>query len=453
MAGNSWIWKRASGTLALALVLAAPLRSAPPGTHSYDDFASPEKDCRRCHRQIYHQWKQSMMSRCFVHRWDEVEYFKLALPHALKSAKVAGVKAGCIGCHSPLAYAAGDIPPKPVAEGTRANEGVTCEVCHNITGSTEPVPFNFSFVLKPGGPKTGRRQGTKTKHHGISYSPFLRSAELCGTCHDELSPYGAWVKETYREWRAGPYSKEGVRCQDCHMYHAEGKNALGGKTYPDVAQHVFHGSHFPGKLAGVIDLALYGNKETVLPGQTVTFTAVLFNGKAGHYVPSGSSEERMLYLEVWLKTPEGKKLHLPVDPQGFPGEEYTIADPAALAYQAMGEIMGIEGFKGVSRDGDVPAGARIFRRPFFDPKGRMTICQWYTAKNDVVDWRIGPRSTKIEQYTWQVPEKIQAGIATVTALLKYSQVPSSVGRFLKLPPEEYEPILVNKARLELRIKR
>ena len=36
-----------------------------------------------------------------------------------------------------------DILKKPSA-GTRANEGVSCEVCHSLTGSTEDLPFNFS---------------------------------------------------------------------------------------------------------------------------------------------------------------------------------------------------------------------------------------------------------------------------------------------------------------------
>jgi len=77
------------------------------------------------------------MSQSFTHEWDQVEYFKLALPHTLKLEKVSGVKGGCIACHGPLAFLSGDIPPKPVEAGTRVNEGVSCEICHNITGTTE----------------------------------------------------------------------------------------------------------------------------------------------------------------------------------------------------------------------------------------------------------------------------------------------------------------------------
>ncbi len=435
----------------LVIGVCAQAGAAEMGKFKYSDFKKPTM-CAGCHKEIYQEWRQSMMSQSYTHTWDEVEYFKLALPHSQKEPKVAGVKAGCIGCHSPLAFLTGDIPPQPVSANSRANEGVSCEVCHNIVGSTEKEPFNFSFIVQPGRDKQGPRKDAKSPVHGVVYSEFLRTPEFCATCHDEQSPYGAWVKETYREWKAGPYAKQGVRCQDCHMYRAPAKAAMGGKVRQDMAHHNFHGSHVPSKLAGVIDLALYASKREVSPGSRLVIRAELFNGKAGHMVPSGSSEERMLWLEVWAVDAKGRKFHLPVDKKGFKGEEYTIADSSALAYQAMGEIMEIKGFKGIKRDGDVPDGARIFRRPFFDPKGRMTICQWYTADNNLVDYRIGPRETKVETYTWRIPKNVAKGPLTIKATLYYSQVPSSVGKFMELPPEEYQPITVNQATIHLEVK-
>ena len=435
--------------VAVAFVAMCPLvRGAEMGKFKYKDFKKPKR-CGMCHKQIYQEWRQSLMAKSFTHAWDDVEYFKLALPHAMKFAKVAGVKGGCIACHAPLAFLTGDIPPKPPAAGTRANEGVSCEICHNITGTTEKVPFNFSYTIEPGRVKQGPRKGVKAPH-GVKYSAFLRSPEFCATCHDEASPYGAWVKSTYREWKAGPYAKEGTRCQDCHMYHGPGVVAW-GRVHKDMAHHVFHGAHFANKLAGAVDLAIYTEKKEVAPGSQLKFMVELFNGKVGHYIPSGSTEERMLWLEVWAVDSAGHRYSIPVDKKGFKGEEYTIANSKAMAYQAMGEIMGIKGFKGIKRDGDAPDGARIFRKPFLDPKGRMTICQWYTAKNTLVDYRIGPRETKVETYTWKVPTDIAPGPVNIKATLYYSLVPSSVGKFLKLPVSEYTPKLVNTATLQLKV--
>jgi hypothetical protein len=279
----------------------------------------------------------------------------------------------------------------------------------------------------------------------------MGSSELCANCHDEQSPYGAWVKETYREWKAGPYGRQGIRCQDCHMHHAPGKAASMGKERDDVAHHVFHGPHFDQKLKGSVDLALYTDSSGAKRGSTLVIRAVLYNGKVGHYIPSGSSEERMLWLEVQASDGAGGVIRIPVDKKGFAGEAFTIADSRAVAYQAMGEIMEVPEYKGISRDGDLPDGSRIFRRPFFDPEGRMTICQWFTEKNSEIDYRIGPRETKLETYTWKVPDNFPAQTATITATLYYSLVPSSVGEFLKLPAYSYEAKVVNTAALKLDI--
>ena len=429
--------------IAMVFALSTMARAGEMGKYHYNDFKKPKR-CGMCHKEIYQEWSQSLMAKSFTHDWDDVEYFKLALPHSQKLAKVAGVKAGCIACHSPLAFLSGDIPPKSPSANTRANEGVSCEVCHNITGSTKNIPFNFSYTIEPNRVKEGPRKDAEAPH-GTHYSAFLKSSEMCATCHDEASPYGAWVKSTYREWKKGPYAKEGVRCQDCHMYYAPGKSTRSGKNRENIAHHTFHGAHFESKLAGAVDVAIYPKKTKVKPGSEARLRVELFNGKVGHYIPSGSTEERMLWLEVWATDSKGARFSIPVTPKGFAGEKYTIADSQAMAYQAMGEIMGIKGFKGVKRDGNLPDGARIFRKPFLDPKGRQTICQWYTAKNTLVDYRIGPRETKVENYAWKVPSTVAPGPVTITATLYYSLVPSSVGEFLKLPKSEYAPMKVNSA--------
>jgi len=124
--------------LLLVAVFGVPstLLGAQMGKYKYSDFSKPKR-CAMCHKAIYQEWKETLMSQSYTHEWDQVEYFKLALPHSKKLAKVAGVRAGCIACHGPLAFLSGDIPPKPASANTRANEGVSCDVCHSITGTTE----------------------------------------------------------------------------------------------------------------------------------------------------------------------------------------------------------------------------------------------------------------------------------------------------------------------------
>jgi hypothetical protein len=174
------------------------------------------------------------------------------------------------------------------------------------------------------------------------------------------------------------------------------------------------------------------------PGETVRVRAVAVNAKAGHKIPTGSVEDRIVWMHVEAVDASGRTWPLAVDPKGFEGEEMTIADAGALAYQDIGDIRGIADFPGLARDGDVPTGDRIFRMPYLDPEGRMTIAQWNTASFGP-DYRLAPLEAVAETYTWALPDDIPEGPVTVTAEIWYSRLVSSVGRYLEVPEEEWAP--------------
>ncbi len=421
------------------------------GTIPYDRFETDDV-CAACHTDLAAQHRESLMAQSFVHAWDEIEYFELALPHSAREPKVAGIRAGCIGCHAPLAFLAGDIPPKRPSEGTRANEGVSCDLCHSITGFVGDTPFNFNYVAQPGEAKRGTRAGVESAYHEIEVDPFLGTAEFCGTCHNEKDPWGVWVKATHLEWRASPQARAGIVCQDCHMPPAEADPAPGGSgtVHRDVRQHLFHGAHDDGKLRGAIEVRIHPRETEATPGSTVTFVATVLNAKAGHMIPTGSAEERVVWLHVEVIDAAGRRHHLPVQPKGFPGEEMTIASREALAYQDIGEIRGIENFIGLARDGMVPDGDRIFRLPYLDPKGRMTVAQWNTASFGP-DYRLAPLEARTETFTWRIPETAAPGSLKVRASVWYSRLVSSVGAYLGVPEEEWEPVLVARHETTLKI--
>lgn len=411
------------------------------GSRTYDDYDTPEFCGASCHVDFYRQWKQAMMSQAYTHHWDEIEYFKLAVPHAEKDEVVSEVKAGCNICHTPLAYMAGDVPPPTPDNGSRANEAVSCEVCHTITGFVGDVPFNGNYISEPGTKKYGPRSTGASPAHEMVKSDFLATSEFCGTCHNEKSPYGVWVKSTHLEWKDGPYASQGVRCHDCHMTSAPSQTASMGATYPDARQHLFHGAHDNGKVKGTIELRVHPDIVEAEPGETVKFTCALFNQKTGHKFPSGSVEDRIVWLHVEAKDAAGATYHLKVDPKGFDGEEYTIGADV-LAYQDMGIALDVADFPGVQRDG-IPVGDRIFRMAYFDPQGRMTIQQWNT-KSLGVDYRLGPRETKLETFTFALPDSIAPGPLTITARLNYQKLVKPVADYLGVPTEEAEAVLVNE---------
>ncbi|MBK9472941.1 MAG: NapC/NirT family cytochrome c [bacterium] len=429
--------------LALALpsaAVAVAVSDAAHGTRSYDDYEKPAT-CSTCHDDIFQQWKQAMMSQAYTHHWDEIEYFELAVPHAEKDAKVAGVKAGCNGCHAPTAFLAGDTPPPRPEENSRADESVHCDHCHTVTGFVGDIPHNFNWVSEPGRLKQGPKPGLVSPHHDTVENAFLRTGDFCGTCHNEMSPYGIWVKSTHLEWKEGPYFAQGVQCQDCHMPKADGVSARMGQPGL-VAQHLFHGAHDPGKLNGSIEVRMNPLEREVESDGTAVIKVQLFNGKCGHKVPTGSVEDRLLWLDVTATDSAGRTWRLPVDPKGFAGEEYTIAADV-LAYQDMGIAKNLPDFAGVQRDG-VPVGSRIFRMPYFDPQGRMTMQQWNTASLGV-DYRIGPRETKVETYSWEVPADAAPGRIEFRATLNYQLLVGPVADFLNVPAEESAVRVVNTA--------
>ena len=442
---------RAIKTTLVSLAVIIPYALLSPGisaaddpkldSRKYDDYDKPAYCGTSCHIDFYRQWQQAMMSQAYTHHWDEIEYFVLAVPHAEKDPKVAEVRAGCNGCHTPLAFMAGDVPPPRPEENSRANESVSCEVCHTVTGFVGETPHNFNWVSEPGRNKYGPRSTGESPAHEMVKSDFLGTGEFCGTCHNEKSPYGIWVKSTHLEWKEGPYAAQGVTCHDCHMTYAPGQSASMGQEYPDTRQHLFHGAHDPGKVGGTVELRIHPDILEAEPGETVKFTVALFNQKTGHKFPTGSVEDRIVWLHVEAVDAEGVVFHLPVDPKGFEGEEYTIAADV-LAYQDMGIALDQPQFPGVQRDG-IPVGDRIFRMPYFDPQGRMTIQQWNTASLGV-DYRLGPRETKLETYTFDIPFDAAPGPMTVTAVMNYQKLVKPVADFLNVPDEEEEIILVNK---------
>ncbi len=409
------------------------------GTKSYDQYEKPLA-CASCHVDIYQQWKRSMMSQSFTHHWDEIEYFDLAVAHSEADEFFKPAADGCNGCHAPLSFLAGDVPPPRPEEKSRANEGVSCDVCHTMTG-IKGEAVNFSWISQPGRTKYGAKPGLESPHHITKENALFRQTELCGSCHNEKNPYGIYVKSTQMEWADGPYAEEGVKCFDCHMPKAKGRSATMAEEGM-IAQHVFLGAHKPAKLRGAIEVSMHCRETEVPYDGVVTIQVELFNAKAGHKIPTGSVEDRILWLTVTATDKAGNTYHLPVDKKGFDGEEYTISTKE-LAYKDMGIPLGIDDFKGVQRDG-VPAGDRIFRMPYFDEDGIMTIMQWNTRKLGV-DYRIGPRETRIETYTWEMPYDIAFGDVTVEAKLNYQKLVKPVADFLKVPEEESDIVIMNSA--------
>ena len=76
-----------------------------------------------------------------------------------------------------------------------------------------------------------------------------------------------------------------------------------------MAHHNFPGGHVPAKFRGAIEMKVYADAEELAPGEKTVISVHLYNAKAGHKIPTGSVEDRQLWLEVYADRRQGQHVH------------------------------------------------------------------------------------------------------------------------------------------------
>ena len=285
----------------------------------------------------------------------------------------------CIRCHSPNAWLHGRSNPTDASALTAADrEGVSCDFCHSlvdpiyeagvspvqdlaILSVLDEVPTNYSngqYVIDPGDVRRGPFSNPAAPHAWLE-SPFHRSSDLCGTCHNvsnpaferisgqeyEANPFdepgevadaiALPVERTYSEWQysdfpGGVFAPEfaGAKpdgivstCQDCHMQDVVGRGC-GFESAPirnDLPLHDFTGGNvwmppiiaqiYPGEvnlaaLEAASDRARDMLSKAALLDLLVTPEAdsfqaeVTVTNKGGHKLPTGYAEGRRMWINL-----------------------------------------------------------------------------------------------------------------------------------------------------------
>jgi hypothetical protein len=199
-------------------------------------------------------------------------------------------------------------------------EGVSCSFCHAVTGTTEPIGNTSAIVADDG----IRRAGIQDPQapHPAEYSEFHKTAEFCGTCHNVNHPgNNMHLEATYTEWKEGPYAAEGIVCQDCHMTPGPGvtkpnpgKVAAMGPEREHIYMMTFAGANAG---LGYADLAeerlqaaatLDLQVPEIVESGDVALQTTITNVGAGHYLPTGLTEVRQMWLEVIATDASGSEL-------------------------------------------------------------------------------------------------------------------------------------------------
>ena len=386
-----------------------------------DQFIEPEV-CSGCHEEIFKQWEGSMHSKSFLDPlWRaSTKFFAAQTETSDEKLEIYA----CVKCHTPLGFRSGAItgPDNDFKDVPGIlNHGIFCNWCHNI--SEVRSVGNADYDVTPGNgvddPSTmlGRYKDSKSSFHPTKYSKLHTQSEFCGLCHNvshaaNLTP----IESTYDEWKASPYNtgdpQTTVHCQDCHMRQTLTIPATGKTERPDspgfacsngpkrkhvpthyiVGANTLKGENFGDethiKLATarlkhaadieIIESGLYRKSSIARIKVKVT------NSGAGHYLPTGMTELRQMWLDI------------------------QVIDNTGRAIFSSGKV---------NDKGDIDHDAVIFNTVLGNKKGDPVI-NIALADRVLFDHRIPPKGYVIEDYAFFIP-----GYATeplhVKAVLRY----------------------------------
>jgi hypothetical protein len=341
----------------------------------------PDVTCVTCHGNYnssvepWYLWKGSMMAQAM-----RDPLFRACLAVAEQDAPSVGDL--CLRCHTPGGWLEGhSVDTGGGLVTSKDRQGVQCDFCHRLVDpvhqagispaedaavldsvGTLPAAYANGQFVTDGAPIRRGPYADAQASHSFLESPFHRSGNLCGTCHDVSNPAfvaGASpgdydpqafdsphpdgnlrnmfpIERTFSEWSMSDYATSGVyapqfagtkadgivgKCQDCHMRDASGRgcNVSGAPTRSDLPLHdLTGGNHFipdilPSFFSGEVDAArLQAGKQRAIAmlqkAATMTLAAgqnnlnptlhVTVTNETGHKLISGYPEGRRMWLHV-----------------------------------------------------------------------------------------------------------------------------------------------------------
>jgi hypothetical protein len=307
------LW-RSAPTLCLLLLACDDGEAKPRPTLSREALLDP-LTCEGCHPAHYREWKASM------HAYAADDPVFIAMNELGQQETDGGLGDFCVQCHAPMAVREG-----ATSDGRNLDElpphlkGVTCYFCHNIESVEGDHNAQLTLandttmrggIMHPVRPDAHRVQSSNLVNGG---SP--ESSRMCGACHDIVNGHGVHLERTFAEYKASTFSavRDGNpfdSCASCHMderidFAAKGRNLDDDR---EVHSHLFAGVDVP--LTPWPDREAYTRAvECALADSAFFFDEVPpeFDGlnritvqvetNAGHNMPSGSAQDRRLWVEL-----------------------------------------------------------------------------------------------------------------------------------------------------------
>lgn len=244
-----------------------PPQGRPPGRFTPLEVSLLPESCGTCHPAQLADWKESL------HAKSMGPGVKGQLVEMLGSDPESAL--ACYPCHAPLAEQQekisgrkGGFVPNPAFDAELRARGLACAACH-VRGHQRFGPPKRDGELLSELPRE------RLPHNGVVRTPAFLRAEFCRDCHqfppDGFALNGKLLENTYEEWKAGPFGRSGIGCQECHM--------------PD-RRHLWRGIHDAEMVRSGLTLAFSTDKQQYELGDTVVATLTITNSGVGHYFPT-----------------------------------------------------------------------------------------------------------------------------------------------------------------------
>jgi len=177
--------------------------------------ASPDaRSCGTCHVAQFNDWKTSLHGQAMGP--GILGQLVNTPPEATEEHQ------DCLRCHAPLkeqadslvaSLAAGAGSRRPHdAERPLHEQGLICAACHVRDHQRYGPP------RKDG---SSPDSAVQLPHNGWISSAAFEDSRFCAACHqfpkDGFALNGKLLENTYEEWKASRYAREGKTCQSCHM--------------------------------------------------------------------------------------------------------------------------------------------------------------------------------------------------------------------------------------------
>jgi hypothetical protein len=253
-----------------------------------------------------------------------------------------------------MAYLSNDFDPGSPAIA----EGVSCLFCHSIS-SIKHGNIDTYYNLDTSGVMYGPYEITGEAGHETQYSSLFLKSDLCAGCHEYINDFGVGVLETYSEWEKSSYPDNGVHCQNCHMPIMPELSVADNYEVENyyVTAHEFRGGHSNINLSHAVSL----KTAVVKDGRRLDVQVSITNAESGHKLPTGIPSRRLV-LKVALR----------------------------LAHDSS----------------EVSAVRKVYRKVLTDKYGSIieNVPDMFLISTDVYsDNRIGPKETRVENFTFEIP--------------------------------------------------